>query len=225
MANPMPGLEARRALVGLRWSRRCPDNGRLRRTAAVANAALSRRFVNATWRSSNPDTKRTPFLTLRASEPPVPASTPPAPRVTGGNLPPELHPHGGRIGCRRRDAQGQGERRGAAGPGGARRPLSAGGALRLGRPDPAPSSSARIPGPEHHFLINPYGLLFEEITALSLVKKIDLEGNILQRRPISSIRRVSPSTRRSTPREDAHFVRDAPALTTGWWCRAGRGRR
>ncbi|WP_334164456.1 class II aldolase/adducin family protein, partial [Phenylobacterium sp.] len=25
--------------------------------------------------------------------------------------------------------------------------------------------SARIPGPEHHFLINPYGLLFEEITA------------------------------------------------------------
>lgn len=39
--------------------------------------------------------------------------------------------------------------------------------------------SARIPGPEHHFLINPYGLLFEEITASSLVK-VDLEGNILQ---------------------------------------------
>ncbi|MFM2120913.1 MAG: hypothetical protein RL722_2381 [Pseudomonadota bacterium] len=30
--------------------------------------------------------------------------------------------------------------------------------------------SARIPGPEHHFLINPYGQLFEEITASSLVK-------------------------------------------------------
>ena len=30
--------------------------------------------------------------------------------------------------------------------------------------------SARIPGPEHHFLINPYGLLFEEITASNLVK-------------------------------------------------------
>ena len=29
--------------------------------------------------------------------------------------------------------------------------------------------SARIPGPEHHFLINPYGLMFEEITASSLV--------------------------------------------------------
>jgi ribulose-5-phosphate 4-epimerase/fuculose-1-phosphate aldolase len=30
--------------------------------------------------------------------------------------------------------------------------------------------SARIPGPEHHFLINPYGMLFDEITASSLVK-------------------------------------------------------
>jgi ribulose-5-phosphate 4-epimerase/fuculose-1-phosphate aldolase len=38
--------------------------------------------------------------------------------------------------------------------------------------------SARVPGPEHHFLINPYGLMFEEITASSLVK-IDVEGNKL----------------------------------------------
>ena len=36
--------------------------------------------------------------------------------------------------------------------------------------------SARIPGPEHHFLINPYGMMFEEITASSLVK-VDLNGN------------------------------------------------
>ena len=36
--------------------------------------------------------------------------------------------------------------------------------------------SARVPGPEHHFLINPYGMLFEEITASSLVK-IDF-GNV-----------------------------------------------
>ncbi|WP_105104119.1 class II aldolase/adducin family protein [Microbulbifer pacificus] len=35
--------------------------------------------------------------------------------------------------------------------------------------------SVRIPGPEHHFLINPFGTLFEEITASSLVK-IDLNG-------------------------------------------------
>jgi ribulose-5-phosphate 4-epimerase/fuculose-1-phosphate aldolase len=39
--------------------------------------------------------------------------------------------------------------------------------------------SHRIPGPEHHFLINPYGYFFEEITASSLVK-VDLEGNIVQ---------------------------------------------
>ncbi len=39
--------------------------------------------------------------------------------------------------------------------------------------------SARVPGPEHHFLINPYGLLFEEITASSLVK-IDTDGNIVE---------------------------------------------
>ena len=38
--------------------------------------------------------------------------------------------------------------------------------------------SARVPGPDHHFLINPYGLMFEEITASSLVK-VDLHGNQL----------------------------------------------
>lgn len=38
--------------------------------------------------------------------------------------------------------------------------------------------SARVPGEENAFLINPYGLLFDEITASSLVK-IDEEGNIL----------------------------------------------
>lgn len=38
--------------------------------------------------------------------------------------------------------------------------------------------SARVPGPEHHFLINPYGLMFDEITASSLVK-VDQAGNKL----------------------------------------------
>jgi ribulose-5-phosphate 4-epimerase/fuculose-1-phosphate aldolase len=42
--------------------------------------------------------------------------------------------------------------------------------------------SMRVPGPEHHFLINPYGLLFEEITASSLVK-VDLEGTIVAPTP------------------------------------------
>jgi ribulose-5-phosphate 4-epimerase/fuculose-1-phosphate aldolase len=36
--------------------------------------------------------------------------------------------------------------------------------------------SARVPGPDHHFLINPYDMMFEEITASTLVK-IDVEGN------------------------------------------------
>ncbi len=37
----------------------------------------------------------------------------------------------------------------------------------------------RIPGPEQHFLINPFGLYFNEVTASNLVK-IDINGNILQ---------------------------------------------
>ncbi|MGW5093813.1 class II aldolase/adducin family protein [Streptomyces nodosus] len=42
--------------------------------------------------------------------------------------------------------------------------------------------SVRLPGPDHHFLINPYGLLFEEITASNLVK-IDLSGNPVEETP------------------------------------------
>jgi ribulose-5-phosphate 4-epimerase/fuculose-1-phosphate aldolase len=42
--------------------------------------------------------------------------------------------------------------------------------------------SARLPGPEHHFLINPYGMTFDEVTASSLVK-IDLEGRKLMDSP------------------------------------------
>jgi ribulose-5-phosphate 4-epimerase/fuculose-1-phosphate aldolase len=40
--------------------------------------------------------------------------------------------------------------------------------------------SARVPDTDHHFLINPYGLMFDEITASSLVK-IDLDGNALSK--------------------------------------------
>ncbi|MFQ3250147.1 MAG: ribulose-5-phosphate 4-epimerase/fuculose-1-phosphate aldolase [Glaciecola sp.] len=35
--------------------------------------------------------------------------------------------------------------------------------------------SARVPGPDHHFLINPYGMMFDEVTASSLVK-VDING-------------------------------------------------
>ena len=49
--------------------------------------------------------------------------------------------------------------------------------------------SARVPGPEHHFLINPYGWLFDEITASSLIK-VDSEGEIVD--PVAT-NRVNPA--------------------------------
>jgi ribulose-5-phosphate 4-epimerase/fuculose-1-phosphate aldolase len=66
--------------------------------------------------------------------------------------------------------------------------------------------SARIPGPEHHFLINPYGLLFEEITASSLVK-VDLDGAVVQETPYF----INPAgftihSAVHAARDDAHFV-------------------
>ncbi len=38
--------------------------------------------------------------------------------------------------------------------------------------------SARLPGPEHHFLINQYGVMFHEMRASDLVK-IDYDGNVV----------------------------------------------
>src|SRR5438128_6417933 len=66
--------------------------------------------------------------------------------------------------------------------------------------------SARVPGPEHHFLINPYGMMFEEITASSLVK-VDLGGNKVMESPFE----INPAgfTIHSAvheAREDAHCV-------------------
>src|SRR5437870_282290 len=42
--------------------------------------------------------------------------------------------------------------------------------------------SARVPSAEHHFLLNPYGMMFEEVTASSLVK-VDLAGNKVMESP------------------------------------------
>lgn len=42
--------------------------------------------------------------------------------------------------------------------------------------------SMRVPGPEHHFLINPYGVFFDEMTASALVK-VDLEGTAVADTP------------------------------------------
>src|SRR6185437_6872727 len=39
-------------------------------------------------------------------------------------------------------------------------------------------TTVRIPGPEHHFLINPYGFRFDEVRASNLVK-IDMGGNVI----------------------------------------------
>ena len=38
--------------------------------------------------------------------------------------------------------------------------------------------TVRLPGPKNHFLINPFGLMYDEVTASNLVK-IDLDGNII----------------------------------------------
>src|ERR1700754_4833914 len=38
--------------------------------------------------------------------------------------------------------------------------------------------SARVPGPDHHFLINDYGVMFHEMKASDLVK-VDLDGNMV----------------------------------------------
>jgi ribulose-5-phosphate 4-epimerase/fuculose-1-phosphate aldolase len=51
--------------------------------------------------------------------------------------------------------------------------------------------SARLPGPEHHFLINQYGLLFHEMRASDLVK-IDVEGNVVDQ-PNRESRVVNPA--------------------------------
>jgi ribulose-5-phosphate 4-epimerase/fuculose-1-phosphate aldolase len=66
--------------------------------------------------------------------------------------------------------------------------------------------SARVPGPEHHFLINPFGVYFEEVTASSLVK-VDLEGNIVSEGPygINAAGFVIHSAVHGA-REDAKFV-------------------
>lgn len=42
--------------------------------------------------------------------------------------------------------------------------------------------SARVPGGDHHFLLNPYGMMFDEVTASSLVK-VDLQGNMVMESP------------------------------------------
>ena len=66
--------------------------------------------------------------------------------------------------------------------------------------------SARVPGPEHHFLINPYQLMFEEITASSLVK-IDTEGRQVMDTPyMVNAAGFTIHSAIHMAREDAHAV-------------------
>jgi ribulose-5-phosphate 4-epimerase/fuculose-1-phosphate aldolase len=66
--------------------------------------------------------------------------------------------------------------------------------------------SARVPGPEHHFLINPYGVWFGEMTASALVK-IDTEGAILQETPyFVNAAGFTIHSAVHMNREEAHFV-------------------
>lgn len=66
--------------------------------------------------------------------------------------------------------------------------------------------SVRVPGPEHHFLINPYNLMFEEITASSLVK-IDLHGNPVMETPyMTNPAGFTIHSAIHMAREDAHAV-------------------
>jgi len=68
-----------------------------------------------------------------------------------------------------------------------RRLLSVARAFWLGRSDPD-HNSARVPGTTDQILINPMGLMFDEITASNLLK-VDLDGNLVSR----------PNTSRSMP--------------------------
>ena len=66
--------------------------------------------------------------------------------------------------------------------------------------------SMRVPGPEHHFLINPYGVFFDEMTASALVK-VDLDGKVV----MESRYAINPAgftihSAVHAAREDAHCV-------------------
>lgn len=66
--------------------------------------------------------------------------------------------------------------------------------------------SARVPGPDHHFLLNPYNLMFEEVTASSLVK-VDANGNPVEPTPfITNPAGFTIHSAIHMAREDAHAV-------------------
>lgn len=68
-----------------------------------------------------------------------------------------------------------------------------------------PPSSAKVPG-EPHYLFNPAGILFEEITASSLVK-VKIDGELAAETPFDYLRSTwYPMQAAHEGREDANFV-------------------
>jgi ribulose-5-phosphate 4-epimerase/fuculose-1-phosphate aldolase len=67
--------------------------------------------------------------------------------------------------------------------------------------------SVRLPGPDHRFLLNPYGHLFDEITASSLVA-VDPEGHAIEKEEESKINNAGFTIHSAVhmAREDAQCV-------------------
>ncbi len=76
--------------------------------------------------------------------------------------------------------------------------------------------SARIPGPEHHFLINRYGVMFHEMRASDLIK-IDLEGNVVEE--MAESKRVNAAG--FTIHSAIHMAREDAAVVIHTHTRAG----
>jgi len=74
--------------------------------------------------------------------------------------------------------------------------------------------TARVPGPEHHFLINPYGLLYEEMCASNMVK-VDLDGN----KVMDSTFDINPAG--YVVHSAVHEVREDAGCVVHWHSRAG----
>ncbi len=83
--------------------------------------------------------------------------------------------------------------------------------------------SARVPGADLHFLLNPYGLLFSEVTASSLIK-VDQDGKIVDGAGGvgCTIRPVSSCTARCTVRETIESACSTRIRSMRWPYRARR---
>lgn len=76
--------------------------------------------------------------------------------------------------------------------------------------------TARVPGPEHHFLINPYGLLYDEMCASNMVK-VDPDGNKVMDSPFD----INPAG--YVVHSAVHEVREDAGCVVHWHSRAGVG--